>query len=216
MTGVTQFTTTGSNPGFLIGDGATSIASAGAGNFWKVTSIDFGIFLVGVQSWAAGQVDARIKFYDSYNDTGTDPVFGNLVGTVDYNLGALVSTSNAAFGITGSTLATPIALPSSLTTLGFTVSFFDNTTGGRISTIRSAMTTTIVPTVGTSSNGFYRDANDNGVIESTEKFVFNSANPSDNVIIRFNGTATPVPEPASMAALGLGAMALIRRRRNKA
>ncbi|ODU51419.1 hypothetical protein ABT09_03900 [bacterium SCN 57-13] len=33
--------------------------------------------------------------------------------------------------------------------------------------------------------------------------------------VTFTSRANPVPEPASMAALGLGALGLIRRRRNK-
>lgn len=221
MTGAT-YSTSSSNPGYLMGDGASSIASPGAGNHWEISSIDFGMFILGAQTFTSGQVVAKIDVFSSYVSDGVSPVFSNNVGTAYYAMGAITTTGNAAYAITGAALSTPIVLPSSTSTLGFTLGFYDGGTGARISSVRAAVTRATAPTVGSSPTGFYRDANDNGIIDPTgEYFVFTSStttDPYDNVVIRFNANAVanPVPEPASMAVLGLGIAGIAaRRRRNR-
>jgi hypothetical protein len=210
MTGLTGVTTSSSVPGFLFGDGATAIASSGgAGSFWKFTSVDYAFFVLGAQTMASGELGVKIDLFGSYTDlrTGATPVFGTQFGSITANYGAITTTGNAAFTST-LTLGTPINAPVGMTTLGYTVSFTRNNV--RTDTVRAGIGNPLNSTVGLSPHGFYRDANDNGIIEGSDWRQF-SATEAQNLLIRFNGDA--VPEPATMAVLGLGAAALLRRRR---
>jgi hypothetical protein len=64
-------------------------------------------------------------------------------------------------------------------------------------------------TAGSSTNGWYRDVNNNGTLEQNEGRVFGGVDSNLGLAL----TATPVPEPATIAVVGLGLAGLSRRRR---
>lgn len=70
-----------------------------------------------------------------------------------------------------------------------------------------------VPNPGSSTNGFYRDANGNGSISSDEARVFTGIN---NANLAATIDAQAVPEPTTMALAGLAGVALLRKRAKKA
>ena len=212
-TGVSGATASTSTPRFLMADSLTTIADAGAGMQWQINSVDFGLAVSGVQSWAAGRLTVKMSFYNNYNPaaTGTTPVFSNLAGTYTHAMGGITTTATGttSFAITGSQAANPFKLAAKSTNFGVTFEFFLDGTRTDLAQIAWR---DIAPTVGTSHNGFFRDMNDDGIIAANE--ASNFANwTNGNARMRVNATAVPVPEPASMAALALGAGIVARRRR---
>ena len=61
-------------------------------------------------------------------------------------------------------------------------------------------------------DGFLRDANGDGTLQGSEQFAFGGVT-NQGLAFAIEGTPQAVPEPASLAALGLGAAAFLRRRK---
>lgn len=60
---------------------------------------------------------------------------------------------------------------------------------------------------------WYRDANANGIIEASDARTFGASRANDN--IAFTLWAQPVPEPATLLAVGIGIAGVALRRRRK-
>jgi hypothetical protein len=83
--------------------------------------------------------------------------------------------------------------------------------------IRDLTTGGSTTTVDVSGNGWYLSGGQNNVLAqatATDIRLFGSGSAGD-IMGYDNFSVAPVPEPASMAVLGLGALALLRRRRNR-
>lgn len=145
-------------------------------------------FEVGVYSSLAGSADMRIRFY-----TGTP--FANPVAIYDsgwYNQMAFIA-GQQTFGF---------AIPNALVPTNFTWTVqYANVVGMTSVGPRLANP----PTIGSSANNFWQNN------PPWTNYWFGSTGPVSNFMARINAEA--VPEPATLAVLGIGALALLRRRK---
>ncbi len=139
---------------------------------------------------AAGSASAVLNFNLTTN-SGTFTTAGGtltLVGTVT-GLTADVTVANSSF-----TAASPLTITPDPAFLAYLNMNTLADYSGNIATVTVPAGTPV---------GFYDG--------QTDQVVVGSAVDNDNEL--FAVTVTPVPEPASMVALGVGAVALVRRRR---
>lgn len=218
VTGATG-TSTGSTPNTFIGGAYNLLSGANS-----ITGFD--IFPVNLSGTNFTGLKITIYVWGTVN-TGTvsaaTPAFSNLLNTYTatstgtYNTGFYYPFDSGEPGTTpGFTLGTPLAITSNQ--IGVTCAYQGTTDGvnySSVNSLTSLITTGTPATVGSNVfNGFYRNANSetDGNFTSTLR-SFGLTNQS--MALRVFGTAAAVPEPASMSILGLGALALIRRRRSK-
>jgi hypothetical protein len=209
------YTTTGSSPRFMLGESFGLLSSGGAG--WNVQTLSAGFFVFGnAAPQTFTNVVATYRFYNgtSSSTTATDPAFLNLVGTVAINLGTVTqTTANQAF------FYNPVNI--SAANINFTdgekamdVAFTTNSTATDQIVMAMRDVAPVVGSTGTAGGGaagFWRDADNNSVINISDARTLTATNLNPVLAL----TANPVPEPASMAVLGIGALALIRRRRSR-
>jgi hypothetical protein len=202
-------TDTGSTPRFSKAD-AISFANYGPGqNAWAISSMSFTMI-----NWATttftGNAKAQIRIWNQSTDAGT--------GTTDVNSG-LVFNQTVNFGtVTLNTNTFTVA------TITFAPDAFQlNQANGNLygvgirlladdvenSNFSPGVSSGPAPYVGGSTDGWYRDVANDGVFQGSDKRSF-AGNPTQ---LALSFKATPVPEPASLAVLGLGAAALLRRRK---
>jgi hypothetical protein len=207
MTGVTSVSYTSGLPRNMIGEGFSTIAAA-SGQVWKVTSIDFA-FIVG----AAGtynNVSVTTSFWNDWNPSAaTGSVFTNQAGdSVIWNFGDITVTGATVYNVSLDFEANGLSFfLQDGQDMGFIADWKVNGVANDNFTMALV---DAAPSVGTSGNGFYRDVNNNGILEQSDARSITGWT-NTNVVMRVNAEA--VPEPATMAVLGLGAAALIRRRR---
>lgn len=208
IAGVGSNTTTGGLPRSRMAD-SMSFSNPGAGMNWQVTSVSWTLYIAGGQNY--GNVTAEMILWNQWNGAGWGGagtnVFQSEAGRQTFSLGARTTTGATVFAITN-TFTTPINM-SAFNNVGIEISLradgvaTDNTAIGLKD---------FAPTVGSSTNLFYRDANANAVIDTTDGRTITGWL---NTNAAFTVNANAVPEPTSMIALSLGALALIKRRRNR-
>jgi hypothetical protein len=210
---------TGSTPRFNKADSFV-LANRGATPSYSITGVSFGIV-----NWATTTINynvrANLALYDLCTDgtSGATSIFPNaalLSTTVTFNN---VSLNTNTFTVGTVTFGAPVSWTAPDGTKGgFTLRLtHDNNNDGvfvednLLSSIVTISATYPGPYVGSSTDGYYRDADANGSFTGSDYRSFTGSRSDLGLVI----IGTPVPEPASMAVLGIGALALIRRRRSR-
>lgn len=205
-------TFTGGLPRNFVADDFSTVAPP-TGQFYRVNAIGFQPILVADRSYT--NVTARVRVYSSYAPSAT-MVFTGLVSDVTWNFGNLNSTITGAEFFNASldyaannvrfNLATGQNMGVSILLLENGVATNDLTVG--ITNI-AGPTTPPASMIGTSTNGWFRDANNDGLISDSDGRIFTGSWSSMALDVQ----AEAVPEPGTLAALSLGALALLRRRK---
>lgn len=165
----------------------------------------------------------NIFVWGSVNTSGTvnatTPAFGNLLGSYSltssgtFTTGYYYSFDGTPVGVNpGITLTTPLAISSP--TIGLTFNIQGTTDGVNYSSVNTLTTLIkygVTPDVGSEVfNGYYRNAANevNGNFTSSLRSL---GQQNQSLAVRVYGVV--VPEPTTLALAGLGALALVIRRR---
>lgn len=199
-------TDTGSTPRHFKADTITLAAKPSWATHWRIDSISFWVINWGTAAFT-GNLKADLTLWGNSTDatTGAANVFSNSLVTGVVNFGSV--NINPSTGTLFTVNVTGVNV-STVTNLGFQVRTLANDQVDQ--NLSPGLTHNSPNPVGSSSKGWYRDADNNGVITGSDWRNF-ATSTDDNLGLIVNATA--VPEPASMAVLGIGALALLRRRK---
>lgn len=210
------YTTTTSTPRFKLGESFGVLSSGGAG--WNLQTLAGAMFVhANAAPVTFTNVQVTYRFFNTLSTSAvlTDPAFLNLAGTAVVNFASITqTTANQVFTFN------PVNIAANNITLtdgekAVEVSFTVN--GVATDQITMAMRD-VAPAVGATGlgpggatgNGFWRDNDNNGVINVGDARTLGTGlNLNPGLAL----TAAPVPEPGTMIALSVGAVALLRRRR---
>lgn len=169
----------------------------------QLTNMSFGYAVLPSTTAQTGAV--FIDFYDTFTPTATGSVVSDYIGGFSGTLNITANTSTTANAYRASsfanlnTLSTPINFKDNSFAVVIT---FTDSTGGFYSSVLTPFTSSNAPTIGTTATGVYRDANSDGTFQSNE-LVSNVGN------YYMSLTTVAVPEPSSLALMGLGGAALL-------
>ncbi|MEI7984548.1 MAG: PEP-CTERM sorting domain-containing protein [Armatimonadota bacterium] len=212
QTTLRTITNTGSTPRGKKADVVTLAPLTGTNTFYQLNSLKFTLVNSGTAPFS-NNLDVNMKFWDT-NTPGTGattPLFSGAQGNYNVTFQSFALT-NGFFTVATVTFTNAVIVPTSLTAPTFGVEITTSVNGitnDDVSAGLSTMATGSPLTVGSSTNGWFRDVNNNGVIDQAEGRIFTGVD--SNLAIAIDATA--VPEPASFAVIGLGLIGLVARRR---
>lgn len=210
---------TSSTPNTFMGDGYNLLAGT-------VDITGFDIYPANLSGTAYDHLKLNIFVWGSVNTSGTvnstTPAFGNLLASYSltsagtFSSGFYFSFEGSPNGVNpGISLATPLAISS--TTVGISFNYQGSTDGGvtynSVNSLTSLIKYGVTPDVGSEVfNGYYRNAGSPTETDGNFTSSLRSLGQVDqSLALRIYGDV--VPEPGSLALLGLGAVAFVLRRR---
>lgn len=229
ITGISGYTYTGSTPRNMIG---MAMNLGGPTGTAQVTGMDFAFVTAAAAIYTNVRFD--VTFFQSYSGatTGASAAFASPLASYFLTTGAFTGAANSVYtyGATASTngainLGTGFSIADGAGPLGVQIlARVDKGDGlGYVSdsNLTLALRTTSAPAVGTfgvggANGGFYRNASSANPTSSANSLLgsdYRSFTGTLNTGMALRVYTTPVPEPASMVALGLGAAAVLRRRK---
>ncbi|MBI5707454.1 MAG: PEP-CTERM sorting domain-containing protein [Armatimonadetes bacterium] len=189
--------TTGSTPRTHVGDGINL-----GGTNRQIVGYNMGFAVQG----ANNGFDVLVTFYDGLDTTNTVNIFSGALAAYRVSFGALADG----------------AYETGMLNLGSGFAWADGTGGVELAFVATGTNTLLASgatalfagggvTIGSSADNYFRDVANDGVFTSGDVRSFGGGTFLANFYMQLE--ANPVPEPASIAVLGLGALALIRRRK---
>lgn len=215
MTTFQTVSDTGSSPRSFKGDFFT-VKNYGVGETaYNVSQIDW-LFLAWTTAMTGQNLKVEATVYQNASGatTGTTAAFSNPIFTTTVDYGAVNQALNT---FTRRAIATPGLVLNqadgnlygiTLRVLVDGVEDFNRSPG--IVNNTTAGLTAPVNYVGASSNGWYRDADSSGTFTGADFRIIGAPSMSN---LALHIEAAPVPEPMTLAVLGVGALGLLRKRR---
>jgi len=201
---LTELTLTGSLPRYRMADGLGVNLSVPH----YLNRLDF--VLVVANAGTFTNLSAEIAVYNAWDPNASGSVFSNLATLVTVPLDDVTTTGATAY-IYQVTMPSGVVLDTN-PNKGVVITL---RRGGVLDNVLTLGVVNRLPNPGSEvvADLWYRDANDNGIIEASDARTFGGGREFDNVALTL--WATPVPEPASLLVIGAGLAGLagLRRRR---
>lgn len=222
ITGISGYSYSTSTPHNLMGQGVT-LGGSGAGST-TISGMDFAFVSQAAATYT--NIEFDITFFGGVSNSvsGTTAAFTNPLASYFLTTGAVnlaagtVYTYGSVASTTGAVTFSPFTVSNSAGPLGVQILARTNTGSGLTNdqNITFALRTTTPAAVGSIPGFYYRNASQTAPTNANTSLIGSDARnigANSAMALRFYGTPQVTPEPSAFAALGLGAVAVLRRRK---